>query len=141
MKDSKTCCGCGEQFQPPRKFPEATRCRECYETAKRRLESVKSVALHRWPDTLAAFGINRDLLTPKHGPCPGCGGTDRFRFDNENGRGTWICGQGGGDEIAGDGFALLAHCKGIGNSEAFMLVQRYENPETVVHQAASGLPV
>ncbi|MGB5831341.1 MAG: primase-helicase zinc-binding domain-containing protein, partial [Thiohalocapsa sp.] len=151
MKDNKTCRDCGEQFPPPRKFPDATRCRECYERAKprleaeraerkRRLESVKRAALHRWPDTLAAFGINRDLLTPKHGPCPGCGGTDRFRFDNEDGRGTWICGRGGGEEIAGDGFALLAHCKGIGNSEAFMRVAEHFGLEETDSQPPPPAP-
>lgn len=32
-----------------------------------------------------------------------CGGKDRFRFDNKEGRGTWICNQCG----SGDGWAML----------------------------------
>lgn len=37
-----------------------------------------------------------------------CEGKDRFRFDNKEGRGTWICNQCG----AGDGFKLLEMFKG-----------------------------
>lgn len=45
----------------------------------------------------------------KHTPCPGCGGTDRFRIlpDYKN-TGRWFCG-GGGDNQSGDGFSLLCH--------------------------------
>lgn len=59
----------------------------------------------RWPDILAALGIDRDRLRNKHGPCaiPGCQGQRSFRFDDKDGRGTWICTHCG----AGDGFKLL----------------------------------
>lgn len=39
----------------------------------------------------------------KHGACPHCGGKDRFRFDNKNGRGTWFCNNCG----HGDGLDLV----------------------------------
>jgi putative DNA primase/helicase len=48
------------------------------------------------------------LLTNKHGPCPICEGTDRFRFDDKESRGTWICSYCG----AGDGFDLLMKYQG-----------------------------
>ena len=41
-------------------------------------------------------------LGRKHGPCPLCGGVDRFRYDNKDGKGTYICNQCG----AGDGMKL-----------------------------------
>ncbi|MBI5017486.1 MAG: toprim domain-containing protein, partial [Deltaproteobacteria bacterium] len=49
-------------------------------------------------------GVSQDFLTGKHGPCPMCGGKDRFRFDDKGGRGTWICGRTCG---SGNGFELL----------------------------------
>lgn len=63
---------------------------------------------NRWPDLLAHFGIDQNLLTGKHGPCPVCGGRDRFRFDDKNGRGTFFCSHCG----SGDGFDLLRLIKG-----------------------------
>ena len=63
----------------------------------------------RWRAILPTLGVPAGVLVNKHGPCPGCGGVDRFRFDDEDGRGSWICSQGGGTTIAGDGFDLLVH--------------------------------
>lgn len=52
------------------------------------------------------------MLAGRHGPCPGCGGKDRFRFDDREGGGTFICSQGGRGNLAGDGFELLKHITG-----------------------------
>ena len=60
-----------------------------------------------WPDILSRLGIEIPK-NGKHGPCPACGGRDRFRFDDKEGRGTWICNQCG----AGDGLALVAKVTG-----------------------------
>ncbi|MDV3452327.1 primase-helicase zinc-binding domain-containing protein [Klebsiella pneumoniae] len=46
--------------------------------------------------------------------CPVCGGADRFRFDDKEGRGTWFCNQCG----AGDGLKLVEKVFGISASEA-----------------------
>jgi putative DNA primase/helicase len=55
----------------------------------------------QWKGILNTLGVPAELLTGKHGPCPLCAGKDRFRFDNQEGRGTWICnGCGSGDGIA-----------------------------------------
>jgi putative DNA primase/helicase len=56
-----------------------------------------------WPELLERLGIGREFLSNKHGPCPACGGTDRYRFDNKRGHGNFFCNGCG----AGDGFALL----------------------------------
>ena len=47
--------------------------------------NVNEIATGRWPNILAHFGVAEKFLTGKHGPCPICGGKDRFRFDNKEG--------------------------------------------------------
>jgi len=54
----------------------------------------------RWIDILHGLGVDPRHLQNKHTPCPFCGGKDRYRFDNKDGKGTYICGQCG----SGDGF-------------------------------------
>lgn len=73
--------------------------------------TVKDAACGRWVDILVQLGVDSDYLRNVHGPCPGCGGKDRFRFDDRDGDGTFICSQGGGDNLSGDGFTLLQHAK------------------------------
>ena len=72
------------------------------------VKDVKKAADGNWAGVLGGLGVDAQLLTNKHSPCPGCGGKDRFRFDDKNGEGTWMC-SGGGDFQAGDGVALLMH--------------------------------
>lgn len=61
------------------------------------------IASGRWQYILGALGIEHSFLLNKHGPCPVCGGKDRYRFDDKGGRGTFICNQCG----SGDGYKLL----------------------------------
>ncbi len=85
--------------------------------------SVKAAARGLWPEIWAALGVGDLPALGRHGPCPGCGGHDRFRqLPEEADRGGWICG-GGGNPTGGDGFALLVHC-GIARtpSDALRLV-------------------
>jgi putative DNA primase/helicase len=78
-------------------------------------QPLRDRAQGRWAALLTTFGIDRRYLTGKHGPCPICrDGRDRFRFDDKDGRGTWICSVCG----AGDGFALLMQVKGWDFKEA-----------------------
>lgn len=58
---------------------------------------------NRWRSILPMFGIGTEYLTGKHGPCPICEGTDRFRFDDKDGRGTFFC----TNCRPGDGLRLL----------------------------------
>lgn len=57
----------------------------------------------RWREILPALGISARFLKNKGGPCPICGGKDRFRWDNKNEEGTWYCNQCG----AGNGWTLV----------------------------------
>ncbi|MEY9328262.1 DUF7146 domain-containing protein [Sinorhizobium fredii] len=47
----------------------------------------------RWRSVLGALGIPETCLTGKKGPCPICGGKDRFRFDDKGGSGSFYCNQ------------------------------------------------
>lgn len=76
--------------------------------------SAADLALHRWPGILGHFSIDQSFLVNRHGPCPVCGGRDRFRFDDKEGRGTWFCSHCG----SGDGFKLLELLKGWSFREA-----------------------
>jgi len=47
-------------------------------------DELKRQAAGRVSDVISALcGVSRDTLDGRHGPCPKCGGNDRFRFDTE----------------------------------------------------------
>ena len=50
-------------------------------------------SIGQWNYILPALGVSAEALTNKHKPCPACGGKDRFRYDDKQGRGTFVCGQ------------------------------------------------
>lgn len=66
----------------------------------------------RWHGIYNSLGI--EVGDGKHCKCPICGGKDRFRMDNKDGRGTFFCNNCG----AGDGFALIQKVLGCGFKEA-----------------------
>lgn len=66
-------------------------------------------AIGRWPGILKHFGLDDRTLSGNHCPCPVCGGKDRFRFDDKEGRGTFYCSHCG----AGNGMDLLMKCTGM----------------------------
>ena len=53
--------------------------------------NTSQAAKGKWKGILLTLGIPAEVLVPKHGPCPLCGGKDRFRWDNKEGQGTYIC--------------------------------------------------
>lgn len=60
---------------------------------------VKELAQGKWFHILSGLGIAESFLKDKHGPCPLCGGKDRYRWDDKQGRGTYYCQCGPGDGI------------------------------------------
>lgn len=61
----------------------------------------------RWREILNRFGVDRSYLRNRHGPCPLCGGKDRFRFDDRDGSGSYFCNQCGASKGDGAGIRLL----------------------------------
>jgi putative DNA primase/helicase len=57
----------------------------------------------RWREILPQLGIETRFLVNRHGPCPLCGGRDRYRFDDRDGCGSYFCNQCG----PGDGLILI----------------------------------
>lgn len=70
--------------------------------------NVRDIAAGKWPGLLLGFGLTERQLSGKHCPCPICGGSDRFRFDDKDGRGTYFCSHCG----AGGGVSLVMAFKG-----------------------------
>ncbi|EDW4568991.1 hypothetical protein ZL55_004128, partial [Salmonella enterica subsp. enterica serovar Emek] len=74
-----------------------------------KVSQVAEAAQGKWPVILQMLRIDVPE-NGRHGPCPKCGGKDRFRLDDLDGRGTWICSQCGN----GDGLDLVKLMTGYG---------------------------
>jgi len=68
----------------------------------------------RWREILPQLGIDTRFLTNRHGPCPLCGGRDRYRFDDREGTGSYFCNQCG----AGSGLILVKKKNGWDHKQA-----------------------
>ena len=79
---------------------------------KMTVSDAAKAARGQWPRILPALGVK--VVKNRHTSCPVCGGTDRFRFDDQEGRGTWICNQCG----AGDGMDLVKKALSLSLTEA-----------------------
>jgi putative DNA primase/helicase len=97
-------------------------------------EKTADRAVGQWRGILAAVGLPARALANKHGPCPMCGGKDRFRFDDKNGRGTWICSQCG----AGDGVTLVMQFLGLPFKDAVQRIDAHIG-DAVIY-TPKGLP-
>ena len=80
------------------------------------IREVIQAAADRWPTVLAGLHIDVPDSPRRHAPCPACGGSDRFRFD-DGGRGSFICNQCG----AGDGLDLIKRVNNCDTTEAAQL--------------------
>jgi putative DNA primase/helicase len=83
------------------------------------MQKISETARGRWHGILPQLGISPKLLRNSHGPCPMCGGKDRFRFDDKEGKGTWICNRCG----SGDGAELVKRIKGVEYKEAARMIE------------------
>lgn len=98
-------------------------------SGERGFDAVRKAAQGQWRGVLSRLGISVPD-TAKHAPCPGCGGRDRFRFDDKDGGGSFICGQGGAGTLAGDGFALVQHVRHCSAADALALVRDVVMPSS-----------
>ncbi|MGX5801427.1 toprim domain-containing protein [Bradyrhizobium sp. Arg314] len=96
-------------------------------------EPLKDRALGRWHGILTDIGLSSKSLSGKHTACPipGCGGKDRFRYDDKGGRGTFICSQCG----AGDGIELVKLFLGVDFKAAAVEIEKHIGSSPVM---ASG---
>ncbi len=74
----------------------------------------------RWKEILPRLGIDARFLRNRHGPCPLCGGKDRFRFDDRDGDGTYFCNQCG----PGSGIMLARKKNGWDHGRALREVDK-----------------
>jgi putative DNA primase/helicase len=77
---------------------------------------------NKWPFILMALGVGltQKALNGRDGPCPKCGGKDRFRFSDKDGGGTWYCHQ---CREGGGGIGLVMHVRGVDFKEAARLIE------------------
>lgn len=78
----------------------------------------------RWPEILEAAGVSSNYLSRKHGPCPFCGGTDRYRF-RDKGHGLYVCSGCTNDEYRNGLDFLMRHMGYHDFREAAAHVHRY----------------
>lgn len=77
-------------------------------------EKTETAAKGKWRGILLELGIPAEILTGKHAKCPLCTSKDNFRWDNQDGRGTYICTCGAGNgmrlaiEFTGQSFSQIA---------------------------------
>jgi putative DNA primase/helicase len=87
----------------------------------------------RWREILVGVGIDHKHLA-KAVPCPLCGGTDRFRFYDTDGNGTWFC-RGCGH---GSGADLVMRFRGVEFRDAAELIEQYIGPAPIGAKSAKS---
>jgi putative DNA primase/helicase len=76
---------------------------------QQRIDAARLRAHGRWTEILRALGVDERILAGRNGPCPQCGGTDRFQYTDKFGEGNYHCRHCG----AGGGFKLLQAALGL----------------------------
>lgn len=92
-------------------------------------DKVKAEDLARgyWPDILQYAGLDSSYFTGKHGPCPLCGGKDRYRWSRKHSEdGLWVC-SGCTEDRYANGFRMLMGLKGCSFRDAADFVREFFN--------------
>ena len=91
--------------------------------------NINDAAKGHWPAILGTLAHLTDKqLSDKHGPCPLCGGNDRYRFDDKDGNGSWYCNKCGGKTHsggAGSGMDMLMRRQNWDFKRAASEVERF----------------
>jgi putative DNA primase/helicase len=91
----------------------------------------------KWRGILIRAGIAESFLNGKKGPCPICkAGKDRFRFDDKNGSGSFICSYCG----SGYGIHLLQKVLGLDYSAACRVIEREVANAPIEQSKPKALP-
>lgn len=99
------------------------------------MSDIHERARGRWRDILLALAVtSAKELNGKHGPCPFCAGKDRFRYEDHQGSGSWICTHCTSDRGRESGMSFVMKAKGVNFLEAKRLV------ETVIGEAKVAAP-
>ena len=88
----------------------------------------------RWPEILSRLGIEPRFLVNRHGPCPLCGGKDRFRFDDKDGSGSYYCNGCG----AGVGIIMLRKLHNWDHATACREIDKIIGSEPIAPPAAAA---
>lgn len=97
---------------------------------------TREAAKGKWRGILLEFGLSDAQLRNRHCECPICGGKDKFRWDNKDGSGSYICTCG-----AGDGVQLAMAVMGMDFHEVCEKIDRMVGnltPDTPQRPAMSG---
>jgi putative DNA primase/helicase len=72
------------------------------------MQEFKRSTAGRWLGILGSYGVDETFFRTAHGPCPLCGGKDRYRWIDKGGNGEYFCSGCG----PGDGLELLSRYTG-----------------------------
>ncbi len=93
------------------------------------MASALDAAAGHWPRLLMELGgLSPEQLTDRHQPCPACAGTDRYRWDRDDGPGGCYCNRcGGKDQMGGamSGLDLLMRVRGWDLRQALQAVEQH----------------
>jgi putative DNA primase/helicase len=105
---------------------------------------VTDLAAGHWPAILGSLaGLTQQQLTDRHQPCPLCGGEDRYRFDDQDGSGSWFCNRCGGRDQhggAGSGMDLLMRRTGWDFPTAAQRIEAFLGVPSTPQRPASEPP-
>lgn len=121
------------------------------------MAATLEAAAGQWPRLLMELGgLSPEQLTDRHQPCPACGGTDRYRWDRDDGPGGAFCNACGGKDHMGGGMSgldLLMRVRGwdfkqalqqvgqhLGLPSADTLARRPKRPHRIPEQPPAGTP-
>lgn len=78
--------------------------------ARLSIDALRREVRGHWGHVLSSIGVHSDFLVKRNGPCPACGGRDRFSFTDKDGSGSFVCRS--HHRQGGDGFELVMHLLG-----------------------------
>lgn len=76
-------------------------------------EKAEDLAFGLWPSILTARGMDSGFFSGKNGPCPFCGGKDRYRWAQKKYGGVWVCNGPCTEGKYASGFSMLMRHMGF----------------------------